>query len=85
MNLDEFDNQVMGMGEHRSEAGNQHPLNEGCFFCATDEELLSGIQGFDEGKPWEGRTLHMQVPESFCPHWITPSAVGGQSEERKPQ
>jgi hypothetical protein len=47
---------------------NQHPLNEGCFFCATDNELLRGIGLADDGKPWTGRTLHMQVPMSFCPH-----------------
>jgi hypothetical protein len=47
----------------------QHPLNEGCFFCATDAELSRGVRLADEGKPWDGRTLHMDKPESFCPNW----------------
>jgi hypothetical protein len=49
----------------------QHPLNEGCFFCATDSEMSRGVRLADEGKPWDGRFLHMDKTESFCPHWTT--------------
>lgn len=45
----------------------QHPRNEFCFHCAPDDMLLHGISLHDEGKPWDGPTVHMQVPESFCP------------------
>lgn len=42
----------------------QHPQDEGCFFCATDRELLAGLAG--EELP---RILHMQLPAAACPLW----------------
>lgn len=59
----------------------QHPLDEGCFFCATDDELLRGVELNDEGKPWDGRTLHMQMPPTFCPHM---NAADTEIDEAKP-
>ncbi|MDI3315862.1 MAG: hypothetical protein QJR12_16780 [Mycobacterium sp.] len=46
----------------------QHPLDEMCFHCADDMEILRAIRYMDEGKPWDGRTIHWQVPENFCPY-----------------
>jgi hypothetical protein len=37
--------------------------------------LLHGISLHDEGKPWDGPTVHMQVPESFCPHFAEQPSV----------
>jgi hypothetical protein len=39
----------------------QHSREDRCFYCATDEEMLSM---FTDGSRV---TIHMQHPESFCP------------------
>ncbi|HEY9414071.1 MAG TPA: hypothetical protein VIQ30_04865 [Pseudonocardia sp.] len=46
-----------------STATPQHPREDGCYFCATDQELLAGLDGEAP------RTLHMQLPVSACPFW----------------
>lgn len=53
----------------------QHPLTEACFHCASDEEMSRGINRMDAGQPWDGRTIHWQVPESFCPHPLPPAQI----------
>jgi hypothetical protein len=45
----------------------QHPLDEKCFYCAPGEDLIRGLQLMDDGKPWDGPTIHMQTSRSFCP------------------
>lgn len=40
-----------------------HSDEDGCYFCASDGELLAGLAG--KALP---RTLHMQLPPQACPH-----------------
>jgi hypothetical protein len=46
-----------------------HPVDEQCFHCASDETLAWGIDLYDRGEVWDGPTVHMQIPESACPHF----------------
>lgn len=48
----------------------QHPADEFCFFCVPDEIALRGVDSYDRGEPYQGPTVHWQVPESFCPHFV---------------
>lgn len=39
-----------------------HPLDERCFYCASDGELSAALAG----RPHP--TIHMSTPPSACPH-----------------
>lgn len=56
-------------GSEMSDVDNpqQHPLDEKCFYCAPAEDLIRGLQLMDDGKPWDGPTIHMQTSRAFCP------------------
>lgn len=43
-------------------AGDLHPADERCFYCASDAELSAAVSG----RPHP--TIHMDSPASACPH-----------------
>lgn len=43
---------------------------EQCFHCAADETLARGVSRYDRDEVWDRPTVHMQIPESACPHSV---------------
>lgn len=50
-----------------------HPLDEACFFCASDRELAATVPPFGVLSPQPstsrrtGRVIHMTLPMEACP------------------
>jgi hypothetical protein len=54
----------------------KHPVEDGCFYCATDTELAQAMGGTQLR-----RTLHMSAPVQACPH-VDPADFGVNEETR---
>lgn len=64
------DGSVSGSGVTREDEAmtDQHPLDERCFYCASDA-LIEAFMNFTPRPPGPEahvEIIHMQTPESFC-------------------